>query len=298
MTTRQFEVYAPLQDFCWNGDDFALTPGLRMRRFNPDEKPDLRGLDATLAEDERTDAFSSRHWLTFRWNEGDVPCPAETVNLALVALWLVKPTRSHVAFRFELGHEAAAAEKGRFRLFDRFAWVPGATHDEFEDSDLQSVSSHYPALRDICCAGGRLSNALMLTLAGCWSHHWQPALICHAAAAEAILTYATGPGITNRLATSYACLVETQANARDAAFIEFRELYSVRSDIMHGRTHKVPESERLPILARFQGTLRTLWGYVLSSPQLITVLDGTDSLREAWFLSLQCGYTPPQRRDR
>ena len=37
MMTRQFEIYAPLQDFCWNRVDFELTPGLRIRHFN--QKP-------------------------------------------------------------------------------------------------------------------------------------------------------------------------------------------------------------------------------------------------------------------
>lgn len=292
MTTRQFEIYAPLQDFYWNVGDFELTPGLWIRRFN--QKPDLQGLDATLAEDEQTDAFFyAQHWLTFHWNEGTEPSPAEMVNLALVALWLVKPTRSHVAFRFQLGQEAAAGEKSRSRLFDRFAWVPGATHEEFDDSDLQSTSSYYPALRNICCAGSRLNDALILTLTGCWSHQWQAALICHAAAAEALLTCSTARGITRRLATSYACLVETQRACRDAANGEFRTLYSVRSDIMHGRVHNVPPSDQLPLLARFQNVLRTLWRVEISSPQLILVLDGSDTQREEYFSQLTSGYTPP-----
>jgi hypothetical protein len=292
MMTRQFEIYAPLQDFCWNGVDFELTPGLRIRKFT--KKPDLQGLDATIADDEQTDAFFyAQHWLTFHWNEGNEPSPAETVNLALVALWLVKPTRSHVAFRFELGHEAAAGEKSRSRLFDRFAWVPSATHMEFDDSDLESASSYYPALRNICCAGSRLNDALILTLTGCWSHQWQAALICHAAAAEALLTYSTAQGITRRLATSYACLVETQSASRDAAYRAFRTLYSVRSDIMHGRTHNVPPSERLPFLARFQDVLRMLWRAVISSPQVISVLEDSDAQREHYFSQLTSGYTPP-----
>lgn len=292
MTTRQFAIYAPLQDFCWNGGDFELTTGLRIRHFN--QKPDLQGLDVTLSEDEQTDAFFyAQHWLTFHWNEGTEPSPAETVNLALVALWLVKPTRIHVAFRFQLGQGAAVGEKNRSRLFDRFAWVPGATHEEFDDSDLKSASLYYPALHGICCAGSRLNDALILTLMGCWSHQWQVALICHAAAAEALLTYSTGPGITRRLATSYACLVETQRVSRDAAYGEFRTLYSVRSDIMHGRTHGVPSSERLPLLVRIQDVLRMLWRAVISSPQLISVLEDSDAKREAYFSQLTSSYTPP-----
>lgn len=292
MMTRQFEIYAPLQDFCWNGVDFELTPGLRIRHFH--QKPDLQGLNVTIAEDEQRDAFFyAQHWLAFCWNEGTEPSPAETVNLALMALWLVKTTRSHVAFRFELGQEAAAGQKRRSRLFDRFAWVPNATHEKFNDSDLRAASSYYPALRDICCAKSRLNDALILTLTGCWSHQWQSALICHAAAAEALLTHSTAWGITRRLATSYACLVEARKDCRDAAYGEFCTLYSVRSDIMHGRSHNVPPSDRLPLLGRFQDVLRILWRAVISSPQTVSALEGSDAQREAYFSRLASGYTPP-----
>lgn len=296
MSTRQFKIYAPLQDFIWNGVDFEIMSGLRISRFN--QRPDLQGLDATLAEDEQTDAFfNAHHWLNFQWQVGTEPSPAEIVNLVLVALWLVKPTRSHVAFRFELGQEAAADYKRRYRLFDRFAWVPNATHEEFNDSDLQSVSSYYPALREICCARRRLNDALILTLTGCWSHQWQSALICHAADAEMLLTYSTGRGITHRLAISYACLVETQRASRDAAYKEFYTLYSVRSDIMHGRSHNVRSSERLPFLGRFQNVLRMLWRAAISSPQAISIFEGSDAQREAYFSQLTSGYTPPRHHE-
>jgi hypothetical protein len=290
--TRQFEIYAPLQDFYWDGVDFELTPELRIRHFT--EKPDLQGLAATIDQDEQTDVFFyAQHWLTFNWNEGTEPSPAETVNLVLVALWLTKPTRTHVSLRFELGRNAAAGENNRSRLFDRFAWIPGATQEEFNRSDLTSASSYYLALRDICCARGRLNDAFILTLTGCWSHQWQTSLICHAAAAEALLTYSTAPGITRRLAMSYACLIETQRTSRDAAYGEFRRLYSVRSDIMHGRTGNVLPSERLPFLARVQDVLRMLWRTIISSPQTVSVLEDSDAQREAYFNQLTSGYKPP-----
>jgi hypothetical protein len=215
------------------------------------------------------------------------------MNLVLLALWLVKPTKTHVAFRFHLGHEAAAVEKWRQRVLDRFAWVSGVTLNNFDDRDLRVAATYYPMLHDVCCARGRLNNALILTATGCWSHQWQAALISYAAAAEALLTYSTAPGITHRLATSYACLVETETARRDAAYGEFRALYSVRSDVMHGRTHNVPPSDRLPFLARFQKLLRTVWWVALSSSKLIALLEDSDAQREAYFLPLTSSYTPP-----
>lgn len=118
-------------------------------------------------------------------------------------------------------------------------------------------------------------------------------MICHAAAAEALLTYATGPGITRRLSISYACLVETKPADRDRAFREFADLYRARSDIMHGRTHNVARADRLPTLARFGDILRSLWRAVLSSPALIQALEGTDAQRQVWFAAQEAGYSPP-----
>ena len=287
-----FKIYAPLQEFSWNGKETELSPGLWIKRFG--ETPDLRGLDTTLGEDERDRLSYAQHWLTFRWVEGTDPSPGETVNLVLLALWLVKPTKTHVAFRFRLPERPATAGEERTRVLDRFLWVQGATDDQFEDSDLRSASSHYTVLHSLCCARGRLNDALLLTLAGCQSHRWQIALVCHAAAAEALLTYDQGTGIARRLSTSYACVVEAQQAQRDAAFQEFRSLYKVRSDIMHGRTHKVSAADRLRTLVKFEDVIRKLWRGVISTPTLRNALEDTDAKRKEYFCSIQAGYTPTQ----
>lgn len=286
-----FDIYAPLNEFEWAGPDRELSSGIWLRRRT--QRPDLRGLDTGLAQDEQDTISSADHWLEFPWDEGAAPSPAEIVNMTLLAFWLAKPTKTQVAYRFELGCGSAANTSRVCRLLDRFAWVPGITHTALEDSDLQSVAVHNQILRDLCRARGRLHDALVLTVTGCWSHKWQAALIAHAAAAEAILTYATGPGITRRLSTSFACLVETQPADRDRAFREFASLYAARSDIMHGRTHNVAPADRLPTLARFEDILRRLWCAVLSSSQLIRVLEGTDAQRHAWFAAQAARYSPP-----
>ncbi len=117
MSPRSFDVYAPLQDFQWQGNDFELASGLRIRRLA--ETPDLAGLDASLAKDERERVSNASHWLTFQWTENVVPSPAEVVNLVLLSLWIVKPIRLQVAFLFEIGQEAAAKQDRRHRLIDR-----------------------------------------------------------------------------------------------------------------------------------------------------------------------------------
>ena len=291
MTTRRFDVYAPLQDFYWAGKDFEFSPGLTIKRF--DVTPDLSGLDAYVSKSEWERVTNSDHWLTFQWVDGAEPSPAEVINLVLLSLWLVKPIRAQIALRFEIGREDAANAKTMSRLLDRFAWIPGTIDPDITDGDLHLASSFYSSLEPLCRARGRLNNAMVLTVAGCWSHGWQTALICYAAAAETILNYATGRGLTRRLASCYACLVESDATRRDAAFKEFVDLYSARSDIVHGRMHEIAKDDRLPMLVRFQNVLRKLWQTVLSSKQLTETLEGTDVQREPYFQSIQRGYVAP-----
>ena len=286
-----YDVLAPLVNFHWDGDEFEFAPGVWIRRLT--KLPELPQFEDQLSRDEWEKAEEASHWLFFEWDGTQQPEPNEVTELVLLALWLVTPTKTQFRFRFQIEQNSTSNHTRRQRILDRFAWIDGAIADGFVYDDLVRASQLYAALVSIYLNRGRLSNALLLTVTGCWSHFWQSALVCHAAAVEAILTYSTGAGITRRLGISYACVSEVQAPARDAAYREFTELYSIRSDIMHGRPHNVPAPLRLPNLARFQGLLRNLWRIVLQSPRLIDVLEGTDAEREAYFLTLQDGYAPP-----
>lgn len=291
MKERRFRLYAPLLDFIWDGDTFAFAPKLEIKRI---QRPaELAGMDDWLSAPEWERASNAAHWLVHEHTAGALPHAGEIENLVLLSLWLVKPTKVQIAYRFKVGMAKAEGENGMSRLLDRFMWIPGSIDFEFSSSELQTAAKLYATLTQACVARGRLNNALLLTTGGCWAHDWQASLICHAAAAEALLTYSTGHGITRRLATSFACLTETDSSNRDASFLEFKTLYSSRSDIMHGRTHNVGASDRLPTLVRFQSVLRKLWNVVLSSPALIPVLEGTDAQREVYFSQVQQAYNPP-----
>jgi hypothetical protein len=291
MKERRFRLYAPLLDFLWEDDTFAFAPELEIKRIK--RPAELAAMEDWLSAPELDRASNASHWLVHEHAAGALPHAGEIENLVLLSLWLVKPTRTQIAHRFSVGMAEAEGANGMSRLLDRFMWVPGSIDCEFSTSELQSAANLYATLTQACVARGRLNNALFLTIGGCWAHDWQVSLICHAAAAEALLTYSTGPGITRRLATSFACLTETDSSRRDAAFLEFKTLYSSRSDIMHGRTHNVGASDRLPTLVCFQAVLRKLWNVVLSSPALMHVLEGTDAQRQVYFRQVQQGYSPP-----
>ena len=292
MTERYFEILAPLQDFRWKGDIHEISPGIKIVPRN--QKPDLSKLKNNLAESEWDLINDAFHWLKFNWKEGNTPDPSAVVNLVLFALWLVKPTKTFIGYQFVLGEKAALGQTTTKRLLDRFAWIKGNTHSNFNDQDLQQTNDFYKGLQRLYLSQGRLNDALLLSVSGCWNHFWQTALICYAAATEAILTYSTEKGITRRLASSYACLVETSSSARDDAYKKFYKVYSVRSDIMHGRTHKIMIPDRLPLLVDFQEVLRKLWRTILFSPQLINILEETDFERKKYFVSLISDYKSPK----
>lgn len=284
-------IYAPLENFLWDGDSFQLGPSVWIKRCSA--LPDLSTLTDTLAPIERVRLKHVRHWLCFESIGREAPYPGEIENLVLLSLWLVTPTATQIPLRFYVNGGGAQGDGDAKRLLDRFMHLPDAAHNGFNDVSLQDASELFTKLPAVCAARGRLNDALLLTLTGCWDHAWQSALICHSAAAEALLTYATEGGITRRLAAAYACLTEADPLKRDAAFDEFYAVYAARSDIMHGRTHRIERDERLPTLARVQQLLRRLWRAVLSSPATIAALDGTDEERKAYFTELQLGYVPP-----
>ncbi len=289
--THRFDVFAPLQDFYWPGRDFSFSPDVALnRRETP---PELRGLEKHVSKPEWDRALNSRHWLEFQWIEDIEPSPSTVINLVLLSLWLVKPTRSQVALKFELGREEAENRATMSRLLDRFAWIPGTIDPDIGDEELRLAATYYAVLERLALSRGRLNNAIVLTVAGCWSHGWQTALICQASAAETILTYATGHGLTRRLGESYACIVEAETQQRHAAFAEFVDLYSARSDITHGRTHRIAPPDTLPTLLRFQNLMRKLWRAVLTSANHASELERDDAGREAYFRQIQSGYSAP-----
>jgi hypothetical protein len=283
------EVLMRLLNFRWDGDQLDFAPGIVIKRFP--EPPDLSLYARGISQQELERQDVGTHWLSLTWEEGSEPTSGAIANLFLFSLWIVRTTRTHIDFRF--WHADGRTRFGSSRLLDRFSWIPDNVSDEYSTGDLAQASAIYAVLIEIYLRKGRLNDCLLMSISGCWSHYWQTALVCHAASIEAILTYSTGPGITRRLAMAYACLIEVDQAAREAAFREFSKLYNARSDIMHGRTFQIPLADRLAILDRLQLVLRQLISKVCSDAQLRAVLEDADDKRQAYFDAIQFGFTPP-----
>lgn len=293
MNTHRLIAYAPIHEFRWSGEDFQVGSGLWVKRLAA--KPDLLGLESSLSRFDANCVSDAHHWLIFEVH-GDSEIDkylTEVRSFFLLSLWLSRATATQVRICFLIDTEPQAARQSVKPFSDSFALLPGDRLRDFSDTDIRNACSYYPALWSVYGARKRLNDALLLTIAGCVSQDWRAALICHSAAVEAMLTYATGRGITRRLAMTCACLLEADKVQRDGVFRNFCKLYDARSDIMHGRTYQVPESERLETLRQYQELLRRLWCKALLSPPLNSILEGSDAVRAAYFQSAEHGYMPP-----
>lgn len=291
MTHKIFDIYVPLNNFWSSESHFELAPGLVIQKL--DKEPDLSNWWDYLGQLDKDAILPAGHWLTFQWQESSTPNPGEQVNLALLALWLVKPNKIHATSIFRLTTDGSIDKEMFTRLIDIFTWSKGTPNNQFTKEELETASKYYSRMLIIYNNKGRLNDALILTLAGCWAHYWQAALITYAAAAETLLTYSTAHGLTRRLASSYACLVCRTKKQRDAAFNNFRTLYRIRSDLVHGRAHTVAKSTRLKHLQELADLLRKLWRRVLLSKRVTKALEGSDSQRDSYFRTISAGYQPP-----
>jgi hypothetical protein len=287
---HDFTVLVPLSDFNWDGNDLSISTLFTVRRLAV--PPDLSWCESFLSQCDKNELSSVSHWLSFEQSQSDYLNPKEKLNLFLLTLWLVVPTKTQAKFRFELPTQAG--QRISSRLLDRFQWIGPQVKGRVEPKHLQEMTRYVDAMIAIYTARKRLRNSLVLTLRGCKTIDWQVAVVCFSAAAEGLLTYERGPGLTRRLAKSYACLVETTKQRRDRAFKTFSDSYDVRSDIMHGRaTHRRSPKKNLKDAARLSDMLRRLWKAILSQPTVLNALEKNDVDRKRWFGNLERGYAPP-----
>ncbi len=295
---RKVKVLAPLSDFPWDGESF-LIPGLCsiLKRDVVSQQPECQKLLSQLHEVEQRELGEGSHWLVFDQAQNESLSEAAKINIFLLALWLVAPTRARVRFRFELSSEldSGMGHPGSIaRMLDQFQFIGSSVHDSVSTEQIEEVSTYVAPMRSIFVAQQRLWNGLVLTLYGCMAFQWQVAFICFSAAAEGILTYKKTPKITKRLAKSFACLTNSGKLERDSAYRAFAHSYDIRSDIMHGRAGNLRNGQdNLKELGQWSDLLRLLWKTVLASPSVMSELEKSDTDRERYFIQREANYEAP-----
>ncbi len=290
--TQECTVWAPLTAFKWEGDRFDAGPAFQIVR--PRNVPDLSEGRKRLSDLERRAVDDASHWLTFTMAREEVLKPSEKINLFQLALWVAVRTRTQVVVSFRRQQDVGPPRV--VSHYDRFQPLEVDPQQSIDTNRLQEARRYLQSIEDIYPARKRLRNALVLTFAACTSVHWQVRVICFSAAAEAILTYSEKRGVTKRLCRSFACLTEKLKPARDSAYLGFKRLYHVRSEIMHGRAmDRTDVDQNLTDTGRFSDMLRQLWRRVLSSPEAMRELEENDEARHAFFARIQQGYVPPKK---
>lgn len=290
----KFQVLAPLSDFNWNGNTFLIPNLGTIQRL--DTVPDLSWCEKFLSNDDKYELSRATHWLSFEQLPDDRLTTEEKIYTFLLALWIGLATQTCIKFRFEFPHKLGNGQiSTAVRVASRFQWIKGQVEPQIKTKHLRKICAYFDSIRSIYISGKRLRTSLVLTFNGCITRYWQAAFICFSAAAEGILTYKKGRGITKRLARSFACLTKTTKHERDSAYRAFFHSYNIRSDIMHGRTmHLNVPAKNLRELAKFSNLLRKLWKTILSSKIITTVLEKSDTDREAWFARKEKHYKIPK----
>lgn len=279
-------VWAPIFGLRWKGQEHSLSHGAWIHDLLAAQKYiDSQEAKFFLSEEERERCQGARHWLHLTHSRGEEPSPRARMNMFLLGLWLVRPTQAHIGLRLDV---AESQVRTVHRVLDRFQWIPGKVSDSILDSDLRHLVSLLSPMEEIYVARRRLRNALVLTFRGCVTSDWQSAFVCFAAAAESLLTYSSRPGLTKRLAESYALLVGSRNPVPlSAPVTDFAQLYSIRSDVVHGRAYsRVDERQNLDHLRSFSDLLRGLWQVVLGSDDARRALEEKDQRRETFFKEL------------
>ncbi len=298
---KKYIAIAPLSGFSWEGELIECNFfNLKIIRYF--DLPDLHGLESELSGSEHEIIRSVTHWLTFEYEVTENFNQSNIIIFFLIGLWLSVPTKAHVRLIFNFSAETEVGkERGLIRCFDHFQWIKGHVSKNISTEQIKEAFENIQMIKPIILKKKRLWNALVLTAAGCMTNRWQVAFVNFSSAVEAILTYSKGGGITKRLAKSYACLTERKKRERNKEYRRFIKLYGMRSDIVHGRIHKLRktpkksvEARRIEYLADFSNLLRKLWICVLSNKSVVTELEKKDSSREVFFQKVEKGYSPPK----
>lgn len=286
-------VWAPLASFLWSGAERTIVKDTRVRLAKEFHAlGEHKEFKYALSEEEWDRCRTLKHWLFFTHSRSELLSAKAKMNAFLLSLWIARPTRNSIPLRFDISQSGRVRTVSR--VLERFQRIEGHVEEHVRSIDLATVATLILPLREIAGSRGRLKNALALTLRACVASDWQSAIVCFAAAAETILTYSSGPGLTKRLARAYARLVSADLTLTGDTEQLFERLYRVRSAIVHGRAHdRVNQSENLETLALHADAIRRLWSSVLRSPNVRAALDGTDEQRAALFESMRATPSGP-----
>lgn len=271
-----------LSDLPWFGGESTLAGGIVLRASAGADV--TAQLSEALEDLQRTSLETATHVLEIE-KDNEFGCEAsELVQIFLLSMWIVAPTTAHARFRFE----RSGSEVEVVHYLDRFGHLDAHVVDELTPAQLASIAGTMKVLVEIARTDGRLFIGAMMTVAACEAVRWRVSYLCHASSLEALLTCGHRYDITKNLSEAYACIVAETAADRALACDEFRDVYGVRSEIVHGRLYGTADPDQnLDRLAGVHDVARRLWRVIVSERAVLDALEGDDAMRSAFMAERQ-----------
>lgn len=292
------EFYCPLynlnldDDIKFMNDELEISTDLKLKKMNSDILEFLSIVKDELSKNEYEFIIKSiTYWLHIETNFN-----TEIIYIFQLVSWIVKPTKLRICF---LINSANIAEDGlkedNFSKLKEFIYIPAHVEPCFNNKDITKLKRIFPILLGLYQNKPIFYNAVGLNFQGCVAFHWEAAYILYVTTFEALLTHKSKWGIKKMLSWAYAILTETQDVGRQKAFNEFREIYQIRSEILHGESFKDKYKKgdiNLEELAKCRDMLRKLWLKILYSKDLQKIISKNDRTRRRFFHEMSNGWRP------
>ncbi len=287
------EFYCPLVNFNlnWNvGFDNKLDITSNVKIISKIDLPSLSIISDHITYNEKSFYENRVHyWLFLKKEDSEVE---EIINIFQLVLWIIKPTEFNIRFFSNLDKDSS---KPRYRnLLSRFIPIYKNFKFEYNNSDIEKLKLFFPIMIDLY-KEKRFKNSIVFNYQGCITNSWETAYIHFSTTFESLLTHRSKWGVKKKLAWAYATLTETDNEKRQFAFDDFRNIYKIRSEILHGESFedKYKNGElNLKELVKCRYMLRKLWQVILDSEEMIEKLSGSDSVRSKYFRKIANGWLP------
>ena len=290
------EYYCPLVGFKLNWKvDFENNREVSndITIISKRDLPELSILSDCLTEKVISQYENQVHyWLYLKKKYSEVE---EVINIFQLTLWIIKPTEYHINFISNLAKDNRE-RKYRY-LLSRFIPIFNHFEYEYDSNDLLKLKMFFPILMDLY-KEKRFKNSIVFNFHGCITNSWEAAYILYTTTFESLLSEGSRYGIKKKLAWAYAVLTETENEKRQIAFENFRDIYQIRSEILHGESFKDKHGNKdinLEKLAKCRDMLRNLWKVILESKEIIEKLSGDDKVRIDYFKEIANGWIPAEK---
>ncbi len=237
------------------------------------------------------------YWLCLDYNSSEEI--QIIVNIFQLASWIVIPTELQIWFISYISK--GESKKPYFIDLRKFEYIPNHVEWCFDKKSVQKLKKIFPVLLEMYKNKPIFYTAIGLNYQGCVAHHWDAAYILYVTTFEALLTHKSNWGIKKKLAWAYAILTETEVEERQKAFDDFRDIYKIRSKILHGESFEYKDEDEdndgklyLKDLAKCRDMLRKLWQVILDSKEIIEKLSGDDKVRREYFKKVANGWVPEE----